>query len=459
MDAEQVKGCANAVIHGLLSTEWGYLIKHFPILFDDELPEADLIALDKHHTFSFANCCYIGFSESRCASILTDWANKNNKTLGQYEVIQNIRNVLIHELGHVLFGHVFQQPKQGELNQKAQIITNEIETNRSISDNDMTDFHREFGVHDRREPFTSVRPFISYGAMNAEVKRILRKNQQNNSGSAKNDGNAKENKGVKQPDQVGMMQQAMKKLPQGELKMDVLKELGLPSSTKFDEAEDPKEKLKIFSDLVHNKAIKETLSKIKGTLSGELSKERVKTYSRPSRRTGEDGLFKKGTKRAGNKRPNIIIALDESGSMDTVAVKTAALAVRLIAKTIGRNRSDITICKFSNYINGTAKMSNYEAIVNNYRPQGGTNFEAVYNLAIKNNADVVLCIGDGEGCIPQNVDAEKLPKWIDVLITPDDRVERTLEFYYSDEDKSTGRRETYWLGNNADKIQQFADEI
>lgn len=448
-----VKQYANSVILGLRMTEWGYLIKQFPILFDDELPDEDLVALDKHNTFSFATCYYIGFSESRCLSILTKWYTDNNRTLTSSQICDVIKNVLIHELGHILYGHVFQQPKQGELNLNAQIVTNEIETNRSLTDNEMTDFYKDFGVSDRKQPFDSARPFISYGAINAEVKRILRQMQ----GKMKHQ-QLGQSGTAKQPDQMGMTQHAMKKLPADGPKMDVLSELGLPSSTKFSDAEDPKEKLKIFSDLVQNKAIKETLSKIKGTLAGELSKDKVKTYSRPSRKTSEDGLMSKGTKRAGNKRPNILIALDESGSMDSTAVKTAALAIRLVAKTIGRNRSDITLCKFSNSINGKAKMSTYEDLVNTYHPCGGTNFDCVYKLAIEKNADVVLCIGDGEGTLGTNWEADKLPKWIDVLITPDDHTDWTKKQFYSDIDHN-GRRETYWLGNNANKIKGFMDDM
>lgn len=502
---EDVKRAVEWSVERFEGTGWEYLVKQFPIIMDDKLPMMDKINLDMHDTFSFANQYYVGFSESRALAQITNYYSEKELELSDSELKTNVYNVLMHEYGHILLEHVFQKPATKELDARTQVVTAEIETNRGIPKPMRATYFDDVIISDEKEDFETVKPFITHTAVYNEVKRLLKNKPLNqppkddecsNSGSGGNNDEKEDNSDsgqdgesdtkssptsekneqdkaqgqeqeeeqseqkkeqIKRPDNVGTMVQAMRdandkdNAPQ----RDLLSELGLQPSEDFGDG-NIRERLEILVELEQNDKIKKTLSRIKGSLAGELSKEKVGTYSRPSRKTGEDGLMRRGTKRGATKRPKILIALDESGSMDSTAVKTAATAVQLISKTIGRNRSDITICSFANYINRQAKLQNWHDVVDRYCPDGGTEFSAVTDLAKKLGCDVVLCIGDGEGYLPQ--ETGKL-KWLDILITRYDGTERIKQWAYTDKDKETGRRETLWLGNNKRRIEQFAGDM
>lgn len=493
--AETVKDIAKQEIRDLAGTGWEYLAKQFPVFFDDRLPAIDKANLDVHETFSFANPYYVGFSESRALKQIQDFYTSNNLELTGGELARNIRNVLMHEFGHILLGHVFEKSKKTELDTAAQVITAEIETNRGVDKSDRGKYFDEVIISDDQEDFETIKPFISHEAVYGAVKRLLQqeKDKQPKDNQCKNSGGGGDNKqnkpnsgqqnqGVennpshtqqtqrenseqggepaKKPDHVGTMVQAMRDSASDDaLQRDVLSELGLDASKDFREAQDIKEKLRVLRNLAQNHKIKQALAKIKGELAGDLSKEKIGTYSRPSRKVGDDGLMRRGVKRGATKRPSVLIALDESGSMDTTAVQTAATAVKMIARTIGRNRTDVTICSFSTGINRVAKLKNYEQVVNSYRPHGGTNFDSVVSLANRQGCDVVICIGDGEDSLSTHSFDGKLRKWIDVLITPLDISEQIRYYEYTDTDRETGRRETYWLGNDKGKIEEYACEM
>lgn len=475
-------------------TGWDYLAKQFPIVFDDKLPAMDKINLDQHNTFSFANQYYVGFSETRALEQITNYYSENELELSYYELEKNICNVIKHEYGHILLEHVFKKPKSTEIDKKADVISAEIETNRGVPKYERGIYFDDVIISDEKDDFKTVQQFITNVGIFNEVKRILKENppkndEQNKDENAdssgdendknKNQNNSKKSdaadegenqpsenskqggeqsgKQFKKPDNVGTMLQAMDDASNSDnaQQRDLLSELGLQASDDFKDG-DIKERLKVLTDLAQNDEIKKTLSKIKGTLAGDISREKVGTYSRPSRKTGEDGLMRRGVKRGANKRPNILIALDESGSMDCTAVQTAATAIKLVAKTIGRNRSDVTICSFSTSINRVARLNDYDYVVNKYSPYGGTNFASVIEYARKLKCDVVLCIGDGYDSLPS--DCGNI-KWIDILITPHGQVEKIKQCEYTAKDKATGRRETLWLGNNKRRVEQFANNM
>lgn len=494
---EQVKTMAKNTIKDFAGTGWEYLAKQFPVVFDDKLPSTDKVNLDAHNTFSFADQYYVGFSESRALKQITDYYSAKNLELGYSELEKNVRNVLVHEYGHILLEHVFEKPSKTKFDDEVRVVTAEIETNRGIPKYERAQYFDDVIISDDKEGFQTVKPFITHKAITNEVKRLWKQHkdkqpdQQNDdcsnkggggddsdkeqnsnksqsqnssqtpsSSAEQNNGQEKQSGGqeqaqIKKPDNVGTMVQAMRDAnSDNKPQTDLLTELGLGQSDDFNDG-DIKQKLQVLTELAYNNEIKKTLSKIKGSLAGELSREKVGTYSRPSRKTGDDGLMRRGTKRGANKRPNILIALDESGSMDRTAVKTAATAIKLVAKTIGRNRSDIHICSFATYIHRKATLGNYDDVVDNYRPYGGTSFSSVIDYAQTLKADVVLCIGDGLASLPNDCGNVK---WVDVLITPHCEIERA-NGYYTQKDIESGRRETLWLGNNKRRVEQLAGEM
>lgn len=501
---DQVKHMAENVIKQFDGTGWDYLAKQFPVVFDDKLPTMDKVNLDIHDTFSFANQYYVGFSESRALQQITDYYSAKDLELSYSELEKNVHNVLVHEYGHILLEHVFEKPSKTKFDDEVRVVTAEIETNRGIPKYERATYFDDVIIADDKPDFETVQPYITHKAVMDEVKRLWKNHkdkqdepqkdecsdnggggdndeQKDNSGkeqqqeknqtqqptnpspSPSNDKDSeqggqdeqKEQVKTKKPDNVGTMVQAMRDASENAPQTDLLTELGLQASNDFKDG-DIKQRLDALVELAHNDEIRKTLSKIKGSLAGELSKEKVGTYSRPSRKTSEDGLMRRGTKRGATKRPNILIALDESGSMDCTAVQTAATAIKLVAKTIGRNRSDIKICSFSNWINRRATLRDYDNVVRNYHPHGGTSFNSVIDYAKTLNCDVVLCIGDGLDTLPE--DTGKV-KWIDVLITPHSEIERVKYYGYTEKDRATGRRETLWLGNNRRRVEQLASNM
>ena len=505
---KNIRKHAEAALADLGGTSWGFLVKQFPVLFDDKLSVVDKLNLDEHDTFSFAcpNC--VGFSEERCLKQITEWADENKKTLDYWDVRNIVKNVLVHEFGHILLGHVFEPPKKNDLDNEANIVAHEIETNRGIDKTERAKYFDEVIISDDKEMFDSIKPLYTHEAIFNECKRILKaereknpekeqpreKPQQKEQGNGKKqdektgDGSQgqsqdrenepkqeqKKDSGMndKMKNHIKTMEQAQANAGKGQTEQTppgLLDRLGLAPSKDFEQSEDIDSKLRVITKLALNNEIKKALSRIKGELVGEVCKDKVGTYSRPSRKSSDDGLMLRGKKRGKNKKPKILVALDARGSMDCVAVNTAATAVQLISKTVGRNKSDVEICMFDTRVYNIEKLSNCTDIASKYAPCGGTSFSAVVQTAIKRGADVVIDIGDGYDALPSEqylrdigilTGDRKYPKWIDALITPYvDSVERVKQNEYTREDRQTGRRETYWLGNKADAIKSIVDTM
>lgn len=528
---DEVKTKAQNILETLKHSDWGYLIKQFPVFFDDQLSVTDKVNLDEHDTFSFANKYYIGFSESRCLKQVKDYYTAMNLRLTDGELYDTIKNVLIHEFGHILLEHVYQPLPKNDRDAMAMIATTEIETNRGVKRYERSRYFDDVAITDDKEEYKEVQPLITREAIYNKMKELYKppKNDKNkdekDEQNKEQDNDTVDNKNNKQkshlptppsqsqtssdqkeqdkpqsepqsepqkdecndnggggeeqqdeqkqqvarPDNVGTMVKAMRQAEkQNTEASDLLTDLGLDPSDDFKNDNTIKGRLTVLRELSQNNEIKKTLSKIKGTLAGELNKKKVGTYSRPSRKMGEDGLMRRGTKRAGMTRPRILVALDESGSMDSTAVKTAATAIKIISKTIGRNRSDVKICKFDTSVSMTRPLGQCDDVINSYYPRGGTAFREVVRLAIQENCDTVICIGDGEDILPTRENLKdyygiptdcKYPKWIDVMITSHRTVDELKGLHYTKEDIRENRRETLWLGNNEHRVEQYAQTM
>ena len=524
--SDEVKDKAKQILEDLKRSDWGYLVKQFPVFFDDQLPVTDKINLDEHDTFSFANKYYIGFSESRCLKQVKDYYTAKNLRLTDSELHDTIKNVLIHEFGHILLEHVYQPLPKSDRDAMAMIATQEIETNRGVQRYERSQYFDEVAITDDQEAYQAVKPLITREAIYNKMKELYKPPKKDDKEDEKKDdkgdkqkqeqkqkqdneqqkshlptppsqsptssdqkeqdkpqsepqkdecndngggGEEQQEQQIVRPDNVGTMVKAMRQAEkQSTEASDLLTDLGLDPSQDFEKDNTIKGRLTILQELSRNNEIKKTLSKIKGTLAGELNKQKVGTYSRPSRKVGEDGLMRRGTKRAGMTRPKILVALDESGSMDSTAVKTAATAIKMISKTIGRNRSDVKICKFNTNVSMIRPLGQCDDVIDSYYPRGGTAFREVVRLAIQNNCDTVICIGDGEDILPTREILKdyyripldcKYPKWIDVMITSHRTVDELKGLHYTKEDIKEDRRETLWLGNNERRVEQLAQTI
>ena len=162
-----------------------------------------------------------------------------------------------------------------------------------------------------------------------------------------------------------------------------------------DNEKDARTLLEEYNQRVETAKIKKSLLKLRAVLKGDLSKGKVPTYSRPSRRASDNDLFKKGKKNDARFNPSILLALDSSGSMLSTTVKQVTEATVDIIKALGRDISNCYICLHDRKVYNLQKLKDYKKAINGYNPHGGNNFYNVYKKAVELNCDVVLNVGDG----------------------------------------------------------------
>lgn len=190
--------------------------------------------------------------------------------------------------------------------------------------------------------------------------------------------------------------------------------------------EEPQEMLKRDYERWHRDEVKRELKKLKGLIKGTVSKNREKTYARPTRRPISTGtLIRKGVRYEKSYSPKVLIAMDSSGSMHSTTMKEVACAIENIFKDLGKPKQGSYICKHESYVTGTKPMFRWKEVVESYRPSGGNCFAHVVEEANKLGVDVVLNIGDGQDTITRGGYSEKCVnefnnagrKWFDVLVT------------------------------------------
>lgn len=157
----------------------------------------------------------------------------------------------------------------------------------------------------------------------------------------------------------------------------------------------PYEVLEAQFDAWQNENLRKALRKLKGTIAGKVSRNRIATYSRQARRDTSDGLLKKGHKRETRSAPRILLALDKSGSMSSTSTKRATEAVANIFETTGRPTEGCWICLHDGCVRQVEPMKRWKKVVAGFHPSGGNDFTAVIQLANKLDVDVVLNVGDG----------------------------------------------------------------
>lgn len=138
------------------------------------------------------------------------------------------------------------------------------------------------------------------------------------------------------------------------------------------------------------------LAKVKGVIAGTVARDRVRTYSRQSRKQGEDGLMMKGQKRASRSLPKILLAMDSSGSMNGATMKQIASAIADIFETCGRPTEGCFICKHTHNVSQVLPMKRWKEVAESFYPSGGNDFSMVMKKALELDVDVVLNVGDGQ---------------------------------------------------------------
>lgn len=223
----------------------------------------------------------------------------------------------------------------------------------------------------------------------------------------------------------------------------------------------PQDNLQLNHERWNEKRVKKELAKMKGLIRGNISKNREKTYARPTRRpiTTNGGLIRKGVRYEKSYSPKVLIAMDSSGSMCSTTMKEVACAIENIFKDLGKPKQGSYICKHESNVSDVKPMRQWKEVVESYYPRGGNCFTHVVEKANELGVDVVLNIGDGQDCVYRGLNGEKEinqfkaagRKWFDVLVTNKNENRYYEEEAYFDEEKGF-HREGIYLG---DKITKY----
>ena len=424
---------------------YNYLIREYPILVDDELPPAYVAVLINAESPAMFTGDYVAVSTRLVAKTVIEGALIRAEKVAMVgissgELVDEILTIIAHEYTHALYNHGvlrqrFHKKTKGK-DDKTFMLACEIQANRGVYVN-KTSLVYELGVTE--EKFIKDVPDIATAKTLDNIYIALKnvykdkidnnnnnneennkdENQSNKQGQQQSESNSqseenKQNQGNKQKQQPKSGSQSEESTEDKELNSEQQKALdrlfkqeekkgtssGFLHDYSEDEVEDDSEKdaktlLNEYNQRVETAKIKKSLLKLRAVLKGDLSKGKVPTYSRPSRRASNNNLFKKGKKNDARFNPSILLALDSSGSMSSTTIKQVTEATVDIVKALGRDISNCYICLHDGKVYNLQKLKDYEEVLKTYRPNGGNNFLRVYQKAVELNCDVVLNVGDG----------------------------------------------------------------
>lgn len=426
-----------------IDSSYNYLIREYPILVDDELPPAYVMALTNANSPAMFTGDYVAVSTKLVAKTVIEGALIRAEKVAMVGIssgglVDEILTIIAHEYTHALYNHGvlrqrFHKRTKGK-DDKTFMLACEIQANRGVYVNKNSLVY-ELGVTE--EKFIKDVPDIAtaktldniYIAIkNVYKDKIENNNEENNNdenqsnkqGQQQSESNSqseenKQNQGDRQQSKQQSGSQGEESETGKELNSEQQKALdrlfkqeenkgtssGFLHDYSEDEVEDDSEKdartlLNEYNQRVETAKIKKSLLKLRAVLKGDLSKGKVPTYSRPSRKSSADsGLFKKGKKNDARFNPSILLALDSSGSMSSTTIKQVTEATVDIIKALGRDISNCYICLHDGKVYNLQKLKDYEEVLKTYRPNGGNNFLRVYQKAVELNCDVVLNVGDG----------------------------------------------------------------
>ena len=497
---------------------YSYLTREYPILVDDELPPAYVAALINADSPAMFTGDYVAISTLLTAKSILEGAQIRARKRPPITIIEapnlpiEIATIIAHEYTHALYNHTVLRnrfnKRTGGKDDKTYMFACEIQANRGVYV-DRNAFVYELGVTE--EKFIKDVPDIAtaktldniYIAIKNVYKDKInqqggekdenqgdKQKQQQQSGNQSEENKQNQSSGQKQQQQSGgnseeneagkelnsVQQEALNRLFKQEEKKTTNSTSFLhdysEDEVEHDNEKDAKTLIKEYNQRVETAKIKKSLLKLRAVLKGDLSKGKVPTYSRPSRRVSDSDLFKKGKKNDARFNPSILLALDSSGSMSSTTVKQVTEATVDIIKALGRDISNCYICLHESKVFNLEKLKDYKKAINGYNPNGGNDFLKVYEKAIELNCDVVLNVGDGIDSIQdsayyrgKDIKNDKNNKkditWYDCLIYKLD--DSATEYYhtavYMDEKLSGVKRKTLDLVGSLRPKEDFKKEI
>ena len=355
---------------------YSYLTREYPILVDDEMPTAYMVSLAKADSPAMFTGDYVAISTLLTAKSILEGAQIRARKRPPITVIEapnlpiEIATIIAHEYTHALYNHTVLRERfhkrTGGKDDKTYMFACEIQANRGVYV-DRNAFVYELGVTE--EKFIKDVPDIATAKtldnIYIAIKNVYKdkinqqggeknenqsngqkqqqqsgnqseeseQNQNNRQQQQRSGGNSEENEEGKELNAT--QQEALNRLFKQEEKKDTA--TGFLHDYSEDEVEHDNEKdaktlLKEYNQRVETAKIKKSLLKLRAVLRGDLSKGKVPTYSRPSRRQSDGDLFKKGKKNDARFNPSILLALDSSGSMSSTTVKQVTAATVDIIK-------------------------------------------------------------------------------------------------------------------------------
>lgn len=506
----------NGMLHALWEmVTYGFYapyVERFPIALDEEIPKAAEESLERNDTYACTEGSKVYFNTERAVEAYKKMMDRKGKT---DDVSGNLKAVLAHEYTHILCEHraigEALARKYGERAPRAVCVCHtiacEIQANRGSGvDKDSLvykcgvteeDFPETKGLYTYSEIFAAL--LKSYNKKQKEMEELVKmikdmfgddlakmleegegdgEGEDEKEGQGQGTGNSLnsildgiKSKKTKAAEEHQLSEEEIKaaidKANNSEQEVyEEVQEFG--GGYGLDKVDDDRLELKPDKALEtefkrwDEQRIKNELKRMKGYVRGSFSREREKTYARPTRRNIDPSspLIRKGIRNGKSLMPRVLVAMDSSGSMGGTPVTVVATAIGNLFKDLGRPTEGCYIVKHESRCSNPQPLSKWEEVVESFRPGGGNCFNNVVKLANELNVDVVFNIGDGCDCCIRSYqdDADEVckqfkeagRKWVDTLI-----IDKKNNGYFDGEwnfDKQRGfDREILQLGSSIAK--------
>lgn len=445
---------------------YSILSKKYPLYTDKNVPPAAMLNMRSHHTPACADDGHVYFSSEMFKELWETGINSNEEPIAgkvSHDMQESIQALIVHEYTHIVMEHVkrlktFMKRSKNAKNIQTYTLACEIEANRGWN---MPVYSYVYQVGVTEDTFPECRGV--YGLTN--IYNVLKKKHGDDVDNLANSASGKREEGEEDGEEKSSSKPSPKpsSLSEGQKKAvekmvgeqhteqlmgkkgDSGEELeGVSISGGGDEDapekeyETAKQAIQAFNARFLQKEMEKDLSALKGVLTGEdIAISRVKTYSRPARRDGENGLMRKGVKRGAHNAPRILIGLDCSGSMDSTSMSDVMSTCASIIKATGTKMSGSYICTHDERVCNRAPLKDWESVIRKFDPYGGNNFNDLLREALKKDVDVVIDLGDGYDIITDKyllAEAEKRGlKWVDVIVNSGVTKEKLFAYLDSEE--------------------------
>lgn len=447
--------------HG--SGMYSILSKKFPLYTDSNVPPAAMLNMRSHHTPACADNGHVYFSSEMFKELWEEGLNGTEGPtpgeLGGDDVRESIMTLLIHEYTHLVMEHwqrlkTFAKRSKNAKNINTYTLACEIEANRGWG---MPVYSYTYRIGVTEETFPECKGV--YGLTN--IYNVLKKkhgddvdNYANQASGGGGEGKKEEGqKSSSKPSSLSDKQkEALDKLAkqhhaeqlmgnkndseEGEEGTSISGGMGKEEEKEY---ETSKQAIEAFNKRFVEQEIKADLSALKGVISGEdIAISRVKTYSRPARREGENGLMRKGVKKGAHNAPRILIGLDCSGSMNSTSMSDVMSTCASIIRVTGTKMSGSYICTHDTQVSNIRPLREWETVIRKFYPCGGNSFNRLLMEALKLDVDVVINLGDGFDTI---MDTSLLRKakdrhlqWVDVIVNSEVTKEKLFAYLDGEEE-------------------------